>query len=137
MRKSRMGLFLLTAIIGLALLPAVRADSITISVDPSSGTIYNFPAAGFYEDFSSNVTVSGAVSGTPTWSFAPAPGSPSCATHIYVTFDNPHLWHTNATFDDASIYGCSATIVLTVSSTTGIVESISVHVKYVFCAHCT
>jgi hypothetical protein len=136
MQRLLIGIVLSTAI-GLVLLPAVRASSITISANPSSGTIYNFPAAGIYENFYSNLTVSGAVTGTPTWSYAPAPGSPSCAIHIFVTFANVHAWNTSATFDDTSIYGCGATINLTVSSTTGLTETIGVSVRYVFCAHCT
>jgi hypothetical protein len=128
---------ILTTLTGFALLPTALASSITISANPASGTIYNFPAAGFYEDFSSDLTVAGAVSGTPTWSAAPATGSPSCASHIFVTFGNLHVWNTTATFDDASIYGCRATMILTVSSTSGLIESIGVQVSYVFCAHCT
>jgi len=126
---------LLTAM-SLALVPGARASTITISANPSSGTIYNFPAIPDYENFASTLTVTGPVTGTPTWSAAPAPGSPSCASFIYVTFGNAHAWNTTATFDDHSIYGCQATINLTVTSTTGLTESIPVQVSYIFCRNC-
>ena len=133
--KKYLSLVLLTAM-GLAWLPAASASSITISANPSSGTIYNFPAIPDYENFVSNLTVTGAVTGTPTWSHAPAPGSPSCAAYISVTFGNIHAWNTTATFNDHSAYSCQATINLTVTSTTGLIESIGVQVTYVFCRNC-
>ena len=128
-------IILMTAM-GFALLPSALAASITISANPSSGTIYNFPAVALYQNFSSNLTVTGPVSGTPTWSAAPATGSPSCAGFIFVAFGNSHAWNTTATFDDHSIYGCQATMILTASSMSGLVESIGVQVSYVFCRNC-
>ena len=108
---------------------------ISATASPSSGTIDNFPAVPLYTDFSVAVNVYGPVSGTPTWSYAPAPGSDSCANYIQVTFSNPNAWNMTATFDDNSIYGCQATIILTATSSVSMATS-SVGVTYVFCRNC-
>ena len=135
--KICLSLVLLTAM-GLAWAPAAFASSITISANPSSGTIYNFPAVPFYQNFASSLTVSGAVTGTPTWSYAPAPGSPICANYIRVTFGNVNAWNTTATFDDHAGASCGpVTMNLTVTSTTGLIESIGLQVTYGYCRNCT
>lgn len=131
------GLIVSTAIMGLASLSAVHA-MLEATANPNSGKIFNFPAAGFYQNFSSKLTVTGVKLGfgTPTWTAAPAAGSPSCATHIQVTFGNANAWNTTATFDDFSFGGCQATMVLSATPTDGPSASTSVTVTYVFCAHC-
>lgn len=111
------------------------SSNIFISATGGSGTIDNFPAVPLYSDFSVAVKVYGPVSGTPTWSYAPAPGSYSCANYIRVTFSNPNAWNMTATFDDYSIYGCQATIILTATSSVSMATS-WVGVNYVFCRNC-
>jgi hypothetical protein len=125
---------ILSAAIGMSLLPAVQASPI-VRANPSSGTIYYFPAIPDYQDFSSNLTVTGTVSGTPTWSAAPASGSPSCAIYIHVSFGNANAWNTTAKFDDHSALSCQATINLTVSNP-ALVGSAAVNVTYIYCRNC-
>ena len=135
-RRLFSSLILSTTILGLALLPVVQA-TISASANPSSGTIYNFPAIPDYQNFSSNLTVTGTVSGTPTWSYAPAPGSPICANYVHVTFGNVNAWNTTATFNDHAGASCDpVTINLTVSSTTGLQATTGVSVTYAYCRNC-
>jgi len=124
--------FLLAAMV---LVPGVRA-SIAASANPSSGNIDYFPAIPEYDDFSSNLTVTGSISGTPTWTAAPATGSPTCASHIVVTFGNANAWNTTAKFDDHATASCQATIVLTVSSPSAGSAQTSVSVSYFYCRNC-
>lgn len=142
MRKNRLtrpfiSLILSTVIIGLASVSVVHAE-LNVTANPNSGKIFNFPAAGFYQNFSSNLTATGVHTGfgTPTWIAGPALGSPSCATHISVTFGNPNAWNTTATFNDVSFGGCQATMDLNVSSSSGPSRFTTVAVTYVFCARC-
>src|SRR5690348_14677674 len=117
-QRLLIGLVLSTAMV-LAWLPGARASNITISANPSSGNIDWFPAIPQYDNFASTLTVTGAVSGTPTWSAAPAPGSPSCASYIQVTFGNVHAWNTTATFNDHQGFaysgGCGPTGPVTIN----------------------
>ena len=128
------GFILSAAIIIMALLPAVHA-TFSASASPNSGKIDFFPAIPEYDNFASNLTVTGSVSGTPTWTYAPASGSPTCANYIHVTFGNANAWNTTATFDDHSSLSCNANIVLTVSSSGGSAQT-TVHVSYFFCRNC-
>lgn len=126
---------MLSTAIGMALLPSAWA-SITVNASPNAGSIDFFPAIPDYTNFSSDLTVMGIVSGTPTWNASPAPGSPSCATYIQVSFGDPHAWNTTATFDDHSAFSCQATMNLNVTSS-GPSGSTHVHVNYFICRHCT
>lgn len=119
----------------MVLIPGVRA-TISISANPTSGNIDYFPAIPEYDDFSSTLTVTGSVSGTPTWTAAPATGSPTCASHIVVTFGNPNAWNATATFDDHATASCQATIVLTVSSPSAGLAQTTFGVSYFYCRNC-
>lgn len=138
LRNGRMfsSIILSAAIFGMVLLPAVQAAPVP-SANPNHGTIFNFPAIPDYQNFSSNLTVSGADSGTPTWSYAPASGSPICANYVRVTFGNINAWNTTATFDDHAGASCDpVTINLTVTSTTGAHGTTGVSVTYAYCRRC-